>query len=99
MLDFHGYFDLFKGDEHYHCASALQKSIRGSNDSAALYWCMRMLQGGEDPLFIARRSVFRIETVAFFNFLLGLSGLSVSLEKTSGSPIPRLFPWLWQRCR
>ena len=33
-----------KGDEHFHCASALQKSIRGSNDSAALYWTMRMLQ-------------------------------------------------------
>jgi putative ATPase len=43
-----------KGDEHYHCASALQKSIRGSNDNAALYWTMRMLEGGEDPLFIAR---------------------------------------------
>lgn len=43
-----------KGDEHYHCASALQKSIRGSNDNAALYWTMRMLEGGEDPMFIAR---------------------------------------------
>ena len=46
-----------KGDEHYNCASALQKSIRGSDDSAALYWLMRMFQGGEDPLFIARRLV------------------------------------------
>ena len=46
-----------KGDEHYHCASALQKSIRGSDDNAALYWTMRMLQGGEDPLYIARRFV------------------------------------------
>ena len=46
-----------KGDEHFHCASALQKSIRGSNDSAALYWCARMLNGGEDPLFVARRLV------------------------------------------
>ena len=44
-----------KGDEHFHCASALQKSIRGSDDNAALYWCMRMLNGGEDTLFIARR--------------------------------------------
>ena len=46
-----------KGDEHYHMASALQKSIRGSNDSAALYWLMRMFEGGEDPIFIARRLV------------------------------------------
>ena len=46
-----------KGDEHYHCASALQKSIRGSDDNAALYWCMRMLKGGEDPMFVARRLV------------------------------------------
>ena len=46
-----------KGDEHYNCASALQKSIRGSDDSAALYWLMRMFEGGEDPLFIARRLV------------------------------------------
>ena len=46
-----------KGDEHYNCASALQKSIRGSDDNAALYWSMRMLEGGEDPMFIARRLV------------------------------------------
>lgn len=46
-----------KGDEHYNCASALQKSIRGSDDSASLYWLMRMFEGGEDPLYIARRLV------------------------------------------
>ena len=46
-----------KGDEHYNCASALQKSIRGSDANAALYWTMRMFAGGEDPLFIARRLV------------------------------------------
>jgi len=46
-----------KGDDHYHCASALQKSIRGSDDTAALYWTVRMLEGGEDPLFIGRRLV------------------------------------------
>lgn len=38
-------------------ASALQKSIRGGNDNAALYWTMRMVKGGEDPRFIARRLV------------------------------------------
>ena len=46
-----------KGDEHYNCASALQKSIRGSDANAALYWTMRMFAGGEDPMFIARRLV------------------------------------------
>lgn len=46
-----------KGDEHYNFASALQKSIRGGDDNAALYWTMRMVKGGEDPKFIARRLV------------------------------------------
>lgn len=45
------------GDQHYFMASALQKSIRGSDDNAALYWLGRMLKGGEDPTFIARRLV------------------------------------------
>ena len=46
-----------KGDDHYDCASALQKSVRGCDDAAALYWTVRMLEGGEDPMFIARRLV------------------------------------------
>ncbi len=46
-----------QGDSHYDMASALIKSIRGSNPDAALYWMARMLNGGEDPLFIARRLV------------------------------------------
>ncbi len=45
------------GDTHYDIASALIKSIRGSDPDAALYWLARMIQGGEDPLFIARRLV------------------------------------------
>lgn len=45
------------GDDHYDIASALIKSIRGSDPDAALYWIARMLKGGEDPLFIARRLV------------------------------------------
>ena len=40
---------------HYNLISALHKSVRGSDPDAALYWLARMLQGGEDPLFIARR--------------------------------------------
>ncbi|NNU14864.1 replication-associated recombination protein A [Parvularcula sp. ZS-1/3] len=43
------------GDVHYDFASVLQKSIRGSDDDAALYWTARMLEAGEDPLFIFRR--------------------------------------------
>jgi len=44
-------------DEHYDLASALQKSIRGSDANAAIYWLARMISGGEDPRFIARRLI------------------------------------------
>lgn len=44
-------------EEHYNLVSALHKSIRGSDPDAALYWLARMLAGGEQPLFIARRLV------------------------------------------
>ena len=43
------------GDEHYNLISALHKSVRGSDPDAALYWFARMLAGGEDPRFLARR--------------------------------------------
>jgi putative ATPase len=46
-----------KGDAHYDIASALIKSIRGSDPNAAVYYLARMLSGGEDPKFIARRLV------------------------------------------
>jgi len=45
------------GEEHYNIISAFIKSIRGSDPDAAVYWMARMLEGGEDPLFIARRMV------------------------------------------
>ncbi len=45
------------GEEHYNLISALHKSVRGSDPDAALYWLARMLDGGEDPLYIARRLV------------------------------------------
>ncbi|MDE0304807.1 MAG: replication-associated recombination protein A [Albidovulum sp.] len=44
------------GDSHYNLISALHKSVRGSDPDAALYWLARMLNGGEDPRFIARRA-------------------------------------------
>ncbi|MEY1556831.1 replication-associated recombination protein A [Yoonia sp. R2331] len=43
------------GDEHYNLISALHKSVRGSDPDAALYWYARMLKGGEDPRYLARR--------------------------------------------
>ncbi|XP_069112993.1 ATPase WRNIP1-like isoform X4 [Argopecten irradians] len=45
------------GEEHYNCVSALHKSIRGSDATAALYWLARMLEGGENPLYVARRLI------------------------------------------
>lgn len=45
------------GEEHYNIISALHKSMRGSNPDAALYWLGRMLEAGEEPLYIARRLI------------------------------------------
>ncbi|KWU41310.1 P-loop containing nucleoside triphosphate hydrolase protein, partial [Rhodotorula sp. JG-1b] len=45
------------GDHHYDTISALHKAVRGSDANAALYWLARMLEGGDDPLFVARRLV------------------------------------------
>jgi len=46
-----------QGEEHYNLISALHKSVRNSDPDAALYWLGRMLQAGEDPLYVARRVV------------------------------------------
>lgn len=45
------------GEEHFNVISAFIKSVRGSDPDAALYWLARMLEGGEDPLFVARRLI------------------------------------------
>src|SRR4029077_15345059 len=45
------------GEEHYNLISALHKSVRNSDADAALYWLARMLESGEDPLYVARRLV------------------------------------------
>jgi len=47
----------YQGEEHYNLISALHKSLRGSDPQAALYWLARMIAGGADPLYIARRLV------------------------------------------
>ncbi len=46
---------MYKSPEQYNLISALHKSLRGSDPDAALYWFARMIQGGEDPRYIARR--------------------------------------------
>src|SRR5208283_5573783 len=51
-------------EEHYNLISALHKSLRGSDPDAALYWYARMLAGGEDPRYIARRLTrFAVEDI------------------------------------
>ena len=45
------------GEEHYNLISALHKSVRNSDPDATLYWLARMLESGEDPLYLARRMV------------------------------------------
>lgn len=52
------------GDEHYNVSSALIKSMRGSDPDAAIYWLMRMIEAGDDPLFLLRRlMIFASEDV------------------------------------
>jgi putative ATPase len=56
------------GDEHYNIISAFHKSMRGGDVDATLYWMNRMLAGGEDPLFVARRIIrFASEDIGLAN--------------------------------
>lgn len=56
------------GEEHYNLISALHKSMRGSDADASIYWLARMLEGGEEPLYIARRLIrFACEDVGLAN--------------------------------
>ena len=65
------------GEEHYNLISALHKSLRNSDPDASLYWLGRMLEAGEDPVYIARRMVrFASEDVG----LADVRALSVALE-------------------
>lgn len=57
-----------KGDEHYNIISALHKSMRGGDVKASVYWTTRMIEAGEDPLFIARRLIrFASEDIGLAN--------------------------------
>jgi putative ATPase len=63
----HLFYDK-NGEEHYNIISALHKSMRGGDANAAVYWMVRMLEGGEDPTYIARRLVrFASEDVGLAN--------------------------------
>ena len=56
------------GEEHYNIISALHKSMRGGDADAALYWLARMIEGGEDPLYVARRLIrFASEDIGIAN--------------------------------
>jgi putative ATPase len=67
------------GEEHYNLISALHKSMRNSDPDAALYWMGRMLEAGEDPVYIARRMVrFASEDIG----LADVRALSVALNAT-----------------
>jgi putative ATPase len=67
------------GEEHYNLISALHKSLRNSDPDAALYWLGRMLESGEDPVYIARRMVrFASEDIG----LADVRALSIALDAT-----------------
>ncbi|KJX97611.1 aaa family atpase like protein [Zymoseptoria brevis] len=80
------------GDQHYDTISAFHKSIRGSNADAALYYLARMLQSGEDPLFIARRMVVMAsEDVGLAdNTILSLATATYTAAERIGMPECRI---------
>lgn len=83
----HLYYDK-TGEEHYNIISALHKSMRGSDANAALYWMARMLEGGEDPLYIARRLLrFASEDVGLAdNFAMVLANTTFDACHKLGVP-------------
>jgi putative ATPase len=80
------------GDQHYDNISAFHKSVRGSDADAALYYLVRMLQSGEDPLFIARRMVvIASEDVGLAdNTLLPLATATYTATQQIGMPEARI---------
>lgn len=80
------------GDQHYDTISAFHKSVRGSNADATLYYLARMLQSGEDPLYIARRMVvIASEDVGLAdNSMLSLATATYSAAEKIGMPECRI---------
>ena len=83
----HLYYDK-TGEEHYNIISALHKSMRGGDANAALYWLARMLEGGEDPTYVARRLLrFAAEDVGLAdNFALVLANATFDACHKLGMP-------------
>lgn len=81
-----------KGESHYNLASALIKSIRGSDPDAAIYWLARLIAGGEDPTFIARRLVIAAaEDIGNAEpYALSLAQACFDSVKTIGMPESRI---------
>ena len=77
-----------QGDAHYDAISALIKSIRGSDPDAALYWLARMLEGGEDVRFLARRLV-----------ILASEDWATPIRRRCRWPWPPPMPANWLGCR
>jgi putative ATPase len=77
-----------RGEEHYNLISALHKSMRGSDANASVYWLYRMLNAGEEPLYIARRLIrFASEDVGMGDpQALGVTLAARESYRTLGSP-------------
>ena len=76
-----------QGEEHYNLISALHKSIRNSDADASLYWLGRMLQAGEDPMYVARRIVrMAVEDIG----LAAPEALNLCLSARDAMRLPRL---------
>ena len=87
------------GEQHYDIVSAMIKSIRGGDPNAAVYWMARMLQGGEDPKFIARRLIISAaEDIGLANpnailiantcFEVAIDAAIATVKQTGNSPVP-----------
>jgi putative ATPase len=91
------------GDTHYDLASALQKSMRGSDPDATVYWLARMLAGGEDTRFIARRiAICAAEDVGNADPMATvLAAAAVQISEFVGLPeaVCRKLSWRWRRQR
>jgi putative ATPase len=76
------------GEEHFNLISALHKAVRGSDPDGALYWLARMLEGGEDPLYLARRLIrMAIEDIGLADpGALGLAVAARDAYQMLGSP-------------
>ncbi len=84
------------GEEHYNLISALHKSLRNSDPDAAVYWLARMLESGEDLMYVARRLVrFASEDIGNAD----PQALVVADRRTAGRPLPRACRRPTRRCR